>query len=160
MMSYIKLKPTPRLDTAGGIVLLNQKILFIKKRGIWDLPKGKIEFDDSIDVTALREIHEETGLELEKLDIIGKLPSTKYYIWDGKDYILKKNFWRIIVYRGLPDVKLIPDQLEGITKCRWKSITKISKVQKKTHSRISYLIDYFLNDPNFEIYLKESQSRI
>ena len=64
MMSYIKLKPTPRLDTAGGIVLLNQKILFIKKRGIWDLPKGKIEFDDSIDVTALREIHEETGLEL------------------------------------------------------------------------------------------------
>ena len=32
-----------RIKAAGGIVIKDDKILFIKKNGRWDLPKGKME---------------------------------------------------------------------------------------------------------------------
>ena len=33
------------LNTSGGIVFSDNKILFILKKGKWDLPKGKIGLD-------------------------------------------------------------------------------------------------------------------
>ena len=50
-----------KIETAGGIVLKNDKILFIFKRGIWDLPKGKVEEGNSSKKTAKIEISEETS---------------------------------------------------------------------------------------------------
>ena len=32
-----------RIKTAGGIVFKDGKFLFIYKRGMWDLPKGKFK---------------------------------------------------------------------------------------------------------------------
>ena len=51
-----------KIKTAGGIVLKDDKILFIYKRGRWDLPKGKVEEGASSRKTAKIEISEETGL--------------------------------------------------------------------------------------------------
>ncbi len=39
------------IKTAGGIVIKNEKILFIYKNGKWDLPKGKIDKGETIDQT-------------------------------------------------------------------------------------------------------------
>ena len=49
---------------AGGGKVYNPKneILFIFRNGKWDLPKGKAEAKETINLTALREVEEETGI--------------------------------------------------------------------------------------------------
>ena len=45
------------VEAAGGIVYNDQyEILFIKRLGRWDLPKGKVEKGESLDQAALREV--------------------------------------------------------------------------------------------------------
>jgi len=156
MTYYTKSNPTPRFNTSGGIVLCNKKLLFIYKRGIWDLPKGKIELNDTIESTAVREIPEETGLKESDLTVISKLPKTKYYKTVHGEAILKKNYWFIINYTGNPLKKLVPDQNEGITECKWVDFENLDSILANTHARISYLIDYILNNPDFENYLNGS----
>ena len=51
-----------RIKAAGGIVIKDDKILFINKNGRWDLPKGKMEHGVNKRNTAIIEISEETGL--------------------------------------------------------------------------------------------------
>ena len=57
------------IKATGGIVT-NKKnqILFIYRKGKWDLPKGKMEKNESKKESALREVIEETGVK--KLKII------------------------------------------------------------------------------------------
>ena len=45
-----------RIKTAGGIVIKDDKILFIHKNGRWDLPKGKLEQGVNKRNTAIIEI--------------------------------------------------------------------------------------------------------
>ena len=46
------------------------------KRGKWDMPKGRVESKQSKPEAAMREVQEETGLDIDKLTIEGKLVST------------------------------------------------------------------------------------
>lgn len=46
----------------GGKVLLVQEANGIH-RGLWGLPKGRVESNESVEAAALRELNEETGLE-------------------------------------------------------------------------------------------------
>ena len=47
---------------AGLLVNDNDDLLFIYRRGKWDLPKGKIDPGESPEICAVREVKEETGL--------------------------------------------------------------------------------------------------
>jgi hypothetical protein len=51
-----------QISAAGGIVRRENTILAIKRHGVWDLPKGKVEANESIADAAIREIEEETGV--------------------------------------------------------------------------------------------------
>jgi hypothetical protein len=56
------------IEAAGGVVQNDDKeILFIYRRGKWDLPKGKMEHGESEELCAEREIEEETGVKDLKL---------------------------------------------------------------------------------------------
>ena len=49
---------------AGGLVQNEKKeILLIFRRGKWDLPKGKLDKGEKLEVCAIREVEEETGLQ-------------------------------------------------------------------------------------------------
>jgi ADP-ribose pyrophosphatase len=51
------------VEAAGGVVSnKNGEILFIRRMGKWDLPKGKIEKGESLEQAAIREVEEETGI--------------------------------------------------------------------------------------------------
>lgn len=59
--------PTP---AAGAVVIENSKILLVKrsappKIGYWCLPAGFMEFDEHPSETAVRELKEETGLDIK-----------------------------------------------------------------------------------------------
>ena len=72
------------VNAAGGLVMASAgtltgastgsqkeaRYLFIQRNGLWDLPKGHQEPGEDIRATALREVSEETGIPLERLQIV------------------------------------------------------------------------------------------
>lgn len=58
--------------SAGGVVMQGREVLVLRKfRGDWVLPKGRIEKEETLEDTALREVEEESGLACEILHYIG-----------------------------------------------------------------------------------------
>ena len=141
-----------KIKTAGGIVLKNDKILFIFKRGMWDLPKGKVEEGNSSKKTAKIEISEETGLPKSQLKIIKKLIPTHYHKRVDGEVIVKKTEWFLIKFKGDENTPLVPDRDEGITECKWFAFDELVLVLEKSHGRIRYLIEFFLNTPYYKRY--------
>ena len=145
-----------KIKTAGGIVLKDDKILFIYKRGRWDLPKGKVEEGASSRKTAKIEISEETGLPRNQLKVLKKLIPTHYHKKVDGRIIVKKTDWFLIVFKGDEATPLIPDKNEGITECRWFSLNELVLVLEESHERIRYLMEFCLNMPFFKSYINES----
>ncbi len=63
--------PEPAGVTGGGRNGKDSaRYLFIRRNGLWDLPKGHQEAGEDIRTTALREVSEETGIPLARLQIV------------------------------------------------------------------------------------------
>jgi 8-oxo-dGTP pyrophosphatase MutT (NUDIX family) len=112
------------IKAAGGLVK-NKKgeILLIFRRGKWDLPKGKLDENETIEQCAKREVQEETGLqELET----GKLIQITYHTYTefGK-HILKESHWYNMKSTG--NEKLVPQTEEDITEIIWVKKEDIKK---------------------------------
>ena len=131
--------------TSGGVVFYKNYILMIKKNKIWDLPKGKIEKNNTKRETAIQEIFEETGIPQKNLKIVTKLATTKYLKQIEVENVIKHTIWYAVKFQGDFEQKLIPDLKEGITKCRWVSVNKINSKMKKSSPHIIYIIHYFLS---------------
>lgn len=136
-------KKLPVVIAGGGKVYNSKnKILFIKRNGLWDLPKGKTEKKESIAQTALREVEEETGIQDLEL---GRFIMKTYHVFkrNGK-YKLKLTYWfeMFSEYKG----EFTPQLDEGITKVEWKSFKKSKKALNKTYGTITQLFpfEYFI----------------
>lgn len=105
-----------KISAAGGVVLNeNEEILMIFRRGKWDLPKGKVEDNESIEVTAERETKEETGLK--ELTVQRFLVTTYHTYTEKKELILKETHWYLYKTPGVPE--LTPQLDEDIFKAEW-----------------------------------------
>jgi 8-oxo-dGTP pyrophosphatase MutT (NUDIX family) len=107
------------VEASGGLVLRNRKYLWIYRNGIWDLPKGKLEYLEDFETAALREVREECGLDssliIEKLIYI----SFHTYIENSKK-IIKRTHWYEMIYFGSENI--FPQAEEGIKKVKWLSL--------------------------------------
>lgn len=103
------------IEAAGGIVI-NQKsqYLLIKRFGIWDLPKGKIESGETKSIAAIREVCEETGLS--KVEIIKTLPDTFHIYIQKNMWFIKRTYWFLMQTK---EYNLIPQIEEDITDAIW-----------------------------------------
>ena len=79
MKSENPMKASAVINTCGGVVFADDKILFILKNDKWDLPKGRMDGNETKEETAVREIAEETGLLETDLQILRQVPTTYYY---------------------------------------------------------------------------------
>jgi ADP-ribose pyrophosphatase YjhB (NUDIX family) len=67
-----KLRPTP----AVGVAVVEDGALLLVRRGrgpnvgLWAIPGGKIDFGESMPAAAVREVKEETGLEIELEEVV------------------------------------------------------------------------------------------
>jgi 8-oxo-dGTP pyrophosphatase MutT (NUDIX family) len=106
-----------KLVQAGGGLVKNKagEILLIFRRGKWDLPKGKLDDNETLLECAVREVKEETGLTQIKA---GKEIDVTYhtYVEFGK-HILKESHWYMMQTNTMEE--LIPQAEEGITGIRW-----------------------------------------
>lgn len=129
-------KKLPVVTAGGGMVLnSNKEILFIYRNGRWDLPKGKVEKNESIEAGAIREVEEETGVKNLK---ISKFLQTTYHVFQRKGrYRLKVTYW----YEMTTDFtgELIPEENEGIKKVKWKNMEKAQKALTKSYANIKLL---------------------
>ena len=57
-----------------------------------------------------------------------------------------------IKFNGDEHTPLIPDKNEGITECKWFAFDELVLVLEKSHGRIRYLIEFFLNMPYYKRY--------
>lgn len=131
------LKKLPNVVAGGGKVFNNKgEILFIYRNDKWDLPKGKIEDNESIEDTALREVEEET--KVNGLKIVKPLQTT-YHIFKRNGRLqLKITYWFEMTssYNGI----LEPQEEEGITKVAWLNPEQIKKAMENSYANIKLLV--------------------
>lgn len=109
----------PLLEAAGGLVINNGRLLCIKKHGLWDLPKGKLDPGESLEACARRETCEETGLKIDSLLIKDHYETSEYIQrYSGKDFH-KVVHWYTMDYISGTEGILSPSISEGIEECRW-----------------------------------------
>ncbi len=106
--------------SAGGVVFRQTadgpQFALIKANGRWGFPKGNIEKDETPELTALREISEETGLPLNRLRIVRRLPPVKYaFRWEGA-LVYKTVHNYLVLFNG--DAAFHP-QLSEVEEARW-----------------------------------------
>ena len=129
------------IDAAGGVVQNDRgEILIIKRRGKWDLPKGKAEPGESPEQTALREVEEECGLtDL----ILERFLVSTYHIYKlDKDLMLKRTDWFEMKYKG--DSEPIPSVREDISQARWFKRVMLKEAFGNTYPSIVDVINQIL----------------
>ncbi len=108
----------PTEVSAGGVVVDGGKVLVIRHaRGEWIMPKGHLEPGEEPEQAALREVREETGLEVR---VVAPLGETSYaYRRKGEQALRPK---RVIWYLMRPltprdRLRLAPE--EGLQEAEW-----------------------------------------
>jgi 8-oxo-dGTP pyrophosphatase MutT (NUDIX family) len=104
------------LVLAGGGLVHNgeDKYLFMFRRGVWDLPKGKLDRGETIEHCAVREVAEETGVQV-RLD--SPLLLTYHTYDESGKHILKETHWFRMT--AMDATELTPQLEEQITELRW-----------------------------------------
>jgi ADP-ribose pyrophosphatase YjhB (NUDIX family) len=125
------------IEAAGGLVKNSKnKILFIYRNDKWDLPKGKIENNETIEQAAIREVVEETGVN--ELEIIKALDTTCHIYKYKEEYVLKISYWFEMKTSFIG--QLFPQFDEGITKVEWLTQQQIKEAMKNTYANIKLLV--------------------
>ena len=130
------------LLTSGGLVLNKQdQILLIFRKNKWDLPKGKIDFNESLEDAALREVVEETGIDLNFLSISKPLLSTPYKSYLGKLKVNKRVIWYLMKYDSY-DLSVFPQHEECIEDIRWVNISEIDQYLSNSRKYVNSVFDF------------------
>ncbi len=136
------------IGAAGGLVQNDEgSFLFIKRLGVWDLPKGKIEKKESAENAAIREVEEECGLS--GMEIIRPLDSTFHiyrspYLTFPKNLVLKETQWFLMHYSGseIP----VPQVEEDIEEVRWVAASELVEVMSNTYRSLYEFLEKYLNE--------------
>ncbi len=131
------------LQAAGGVVLnLNKdSFLTIIRRNRPDLPKGKVELNETFEEAAVREVSEECGIN--PTEILAPLGNTFHTYYIGNQHILKETRWFEMIYRG--DKEPTPQKEEDITQVKWLPISEAKQFAQKTYPSIKEIINTSLS---------------
>jgi 8-oxo-dGTP pyrophosphatase MutT (NUDIX family) len=107
------------MRAAGGLVE-NEKgeLLFMLRRGKWDLPKGKLDKGETMEQCAVREVGEETGLKKFSLK---KLLLVTYHTYNesGKHFLKETHWYRM---EATGNEAMTPQLEEQITELKWVGV--------------------------------------
>ncbi len=127
------------VSAAGGLVInAKQDILMIFRRGIWDLPKGKLDKGETLEQCAVREVEEETGLT--GIELREHIVTTYHTYTEFGKHILKESHW----YKMLcaTEQKLVPQTEEDITDIKWVNQSDLKKYTSNTYQAILEVLSH------------------
>lgn len=136
LLSNFRKKVKTVVAGGGRVSNIKGEVLFIYRNKKWDLPKGRIERNETIEEGALREVKEETGVK--KLKLQGEIGPT-YHLFKGNgETKLKITYWfeMSTTYTG----SLSPEKAEGITKAVWLGEEQMKKASAKSYANIASLL--------------------
>lgn len=126
---------------AGGLVYnQNRDILFIKRLGKWDLPKGKTEAGESFEETAIREVQEECGIH--NLQIIKPLPDTFHLYLHKEKVVFKQVKWFEMLTN---QTQTTAQREEGIVEAKWFPESDLSVPLANTFENIKDFLSQSVN---------------
>ena len=120
---------------AGGGLVSNRRgdYLLLSRNGLWDLPKGHQDPGEDIEVTALREVREETGIS--ELELGGLICITDHcYRRDGI-WHMKHTWWYEMLFTEPAD--LTPQKEEDIAKAAWVAKSSLPPFLLNTYPSIA-----------------------
>lgn len=125
---------------AGGGVVINEKeqVLMIYRREKWDLPKGKLDPDETIAECAIREVMEETGLQFITLE--KKLITTVHEYIEKSQLIQKETHWYLMHASTDTNQTLIPQIEEDIEKIEWVDKKDIARYLQNSYPTIQKVL--------------------
>lgn len=124
--------------SCGAIVVDDGKVLLVKHNaGHWDFPKGHVEEGETEFETAIREVKEETNIDI-------KIEKENKYI---SEYSPKENVMKTVIYFigekvGGED----KPQIEEVSDVEWVDVNKA--VERITHQRSKEIMMQVIKDMN------------
>jgi 8-oxo-dGTP pyrophosphatase MutT (NUDIX family) len=124
--------------SCGGLVFNpKREVLFIKRAGRWELPKGHRESGESLEETAAREVQEECGSI--KLEIKRFLLETYHCYLFRNVWCLKQNYW--FEMEAEENYVLVPQIEEGITDVAFFDKNRISLIRDHTFKNVLAVLE-------------------
>jgi ADP-ribose pyrophosphatase YjhB (NUDIX family) len=112
--------------SAGGIVIVGNAILLLRKyNGDWVLPKGRVEYNEEISKTALREVLEESGVKAEIVKYIGEITYPMHVHRQEREQSIKTVYWFLMKARNM-DCK--PQREEGFAEAKYIHIDRAEEM--------------------------------
>jgi 8-oxo-dGTP pyrophosphatase MutT (NUDIX family) len=131
-----------QIIAAGGLVT-NPKgeILWIFRRGFWDLPKGKLDEGETIQTCAVREVAEETGISNIQLHEMLCFTNHLYFDKYLNEEVIKRTYW---FHMTIPNMQEgIPQLTEDIEKIEWLALDKARQCLDHTYPTILEVVEHF-----------------
>lgn len=126
----MKSKTDEIIEAGGGVVYRETgeggiEVVLIRRRGLWDLPKGKKERNETVKECAVREVSEEIGVPKPQTEHF--LTDTYHEYREKEKVIGKTTHWYLM---SLDDsaTEFIPQTDEQIEEVQWMPIKTASEV--------------------------------
>jgi len=131
-----------QIIAAGGLVTNpNGQILWIFRRGFWDLPKGKLDEGETIQTCAIREVQEETGLRDIQLHELLKFTNHLYFDTYLNAEVNKRTYW---FHMTIHEEQMgVPQITEDIEKIEWHSLATAKHCFQQTYPTILEVIQAY-----------------
>lgn len=142
------------VEAAGGYVLrrVGERIyvLMIFRRGVWDLPKGKIDLGETPAQCAIREVAEETGAK--GLTILRGAGMTLHKYLENDQPILKTTWWFAMTTSSDDFEPETREQIERVEWIEWEKAREIVGYEnlRRHMDRFAYAIAELKSELNEE----------
>lgn len=115
--------------SSGGVVIFGNSILLLRKyNGDWVLPKGKVEYNEKLPETALREVYEEGSVKGEIITYLGKI---QYTFNNNREYesetINKTVHWFLMFTKSM---NCTPQRSEGFVDAKFIHINRAAEIAR------------------------------
>jgi 8-oxo-dGTP diphosphatase len=111
---------TPTL-AVGAIVIHDDSLLMVRRgrepnKGLWSVPGGRVESGEYLSDALIREVREETGIDIEVGDLLGILE------WAGDEHFV------ILDFLAQPFDDATPNASDDAVEARWVPLRDVAKL--------------------------------
>ncbi len=119
------------VDDEGCVLLLRAVLPYDEW---WELPGGGIELGEALEEAALRELAEETGIRVNRLDRDLGTVDTEF-LWEGRRYLQRESVFLVSVH-GTVEIELPalpPAPAAQLVEWRWWSRADLAATNEQIH---------------------------